>query len=293
MPKSRYSLLDVIASKRDLLTCVGYRVNNIYDINAKTYAIKLHQSGTEAGKIGSTKKLLLLESGVRFHLTSFTRDKSDNPSPFTMKLRKHLRGKRLVDVQQLGMDRVVCFTFGSGEASYHLILELYDKGNIILCDYRYGIFSNNFTKKIIRILNEKNCEIYVDQQSTTKDPDISKFKNINYLILNNLEYKKIFKIYKIDGKNLLTKLSKLQKIFNIKSFVVKTGSKGCLVFKNNKIIKSKPPPKFYSNLNTIGAGDYFLACFVNKYKENLPKRIKLSNDYAFSKIIGKSKVKKY
>lgn len=173
------------------------------------------------------------------------------------------------------------------------ITKLNKFSNIILCDYRYGIFSNNFTKKIIRILNEKKCVIYVDQQSTTKDPDISKFKNINYLILNNLEYQKIFKIYKIDGKNLLTKLSKLQKISNIKTFVVKTGSKGCLVFKNNKIIKSKPPLKVYSNLNTIGAGDYFLACFVNKSKENLPKRIKLSNDYAFSKIVGKSKVKKY
>ena len=165
MPKSRYSLLDVIASKRDLLTCVGYRVNNIYDINAKTYAIKLHQSGTEAGKIGSTKKLLLLESGVRFHLTSFTRDKSDNPSPFTMKLRKHLRGKRLVDVQQLGMDRVVCFTFGSGEASYHLILELYDKGNIILCDYQYeilGLLRSHTFDNETRVANRQIYPLFND-----------------------------------------------------------------------------------------------------------------------------------
>ena len=134
MPKSRFALLDVIAAKQQLLECVGYRVNNIYDINDKTYAFKLHQTGQQ-----KDKKLLLMESGIRFHLTSFTRDKSDNPSPFTMKLRKHLRGKRLVNVQQLGMDRVVSFDFGSGEAAYHLILELYDKGNIVLCDYQYAI----------------------------------------------------------------------------------------------------------------------------------------------------------
>ena len=102
MPKSRYALLDVIASKRDVTDIVGYRINNIYDINQKTYAIKLQQTGAEGGG----KRLLLLESGIRFHCTSFTRDKSDNPSPFTMKLRKHLRGKRLVSCQQLGMDRV-------------------------------------------------------------------------------------------------------------------------------------------------------------------------------------------
>lgn len=173
------------------------------------------------------------------------------------------------------------------------ITKLNKFSNIILCDYRYGIFSNNFTKKIIRILNDKECVIYVDQQSTSKNPDILKFKNINYLILNKLEYNKIFKIYKIHGKNLLIKLSKLQKIFNINTFIVKTGSKGCFIFKNNKIINSKLPPKVHSNVNTIGAGDYFLACFVNKSKVNLLKRIKLSNDYAFSKIVGKSKVRKY
>lgn len=165
--------------------------------------------------------------------------------------------------------------------------------NVVLCDYRYGIFSNNFTKKIIRILNEKRCEIYVDQQSTTKEPDILKFKNINYLILNQSEYKKIFKKYKINEKNLILKLYKLQQIFKIKSFIIKTGSKGCSVFYDNKIINSKKPQKVNSNLNTIGAGDYFLASFVNNYDETISKRIKYSNNYAFSKIIGKSKPNKY
>jgi predicted ribosome quality control (RQC) complex YloA/Tae2 family protein len=66
-----------------------------------------------------------LESGVRFHTTCYTREKSDVPSPVSMKLRKHIRGKRLVDVSQLGVDRVVDFTFGSGEAEHHILLELY------------------------------------------------------------------------------------------------------------------------------------------------------------------------
>ena len=67
MPKSRFALLDVIAAKQQLLGCVGYRVNNIYDINDKTYAFKLHQTGQQ-----KDKKLLLMESGIRFHLTSFS-----------------------------------------------------------------------------------------------------------------------------------------------------------------------------------------------------------------------------
>lgn len=50
------------------------------------------------------------------------------PSGFSMKLRKHIRTKRLEDVRQVGMDRVVDFKFGSGESANHVILELYAQG---------------------------------------------------------------------------------------------------------------------------------------------------------------------
>lgn len=36
----------------------------------------------------------------------FCRDKSNTPSGFTLKLRKHIRTRRLEDVRQLGYDRV-------------------------------------------------------------------------------------------------------------------------------------------------------------------------------------------
>lgn len=51
-----------------------------------------------------------------------------------IKMRKHLRNKRLECLTQLGMDRIVDMQFGSGEAAYHVILELYDRGNIVLTD---------------------------------------------------------------------------------------------------------------------------------------------------------------
>ena len=57
----------------------------------------------------------------------YQKEKSSTPSNFTLKLRKHLRARRLEDVRQLGVDRIVDFQFGSGEAAYHLILELYSQ----------------------------------------------------------------------------------------------------------------------------------------------------------------------
>ena len=58
-----------------------------------------------------------------------------------MKLRRYLRLKRLEDVHQIGYDRVVDMKFGYGENAYHVILELYGQGNVILTDYNYEILS--------------------------------------------------------------------------------------------------------------------------------------------------------
>lgn len=58
-----------------------------------------------------------------------------------MKLRKHLRTKKLEKIEQLGIDRVIDLTFGKGEAAYHILVELYASGNVILTDHDYTILS--------------------------------------------------------------------------------------------------------------------------------------------------------
>ncbi|CAM9319563.1 unnamed protein product [Chrysoparadoxa australica] len=131
--KTRFTQPDVVAMVRDLRSSVlGLRVVNVYDVDQKTYLLKLANPGEE-------KVMLLLESGVRFHTTRYSRDKPDMPSAFSMKLRKHIRSKRLESVRQLGTDRVVDFRFGSGESTCHILLELYASGNIILTDGKYEV----------------------------------------------------------------------------------------------------------------------------------------------------------
>ena len=112
---------------------IGLRVVNIYDIDTKV-SLKSHfcvsdrkphlqftdlsfQVGISRQREGMeciiqrkakltmvsfpVQVVLLLESGIRFHSTSYARDKSDMPSVFAMKLRKSLRTKRLDDVRQV------------------------------------------------------------------------------------------------------------------------------------------------------------------------------------------------
>ena len=45
-------------------------------------------------------------------------------------MRKHLRGRRLEKIELVGIDRIVDLQFGSDEAAYHVILELYDRVRI-------------------------------------------------------------------------------------------------------------------------------------------------------------------
>ncbi|XP_010745067.3 ribosome quality control complex subunit NEMF [Larimichthys crocea] len=132
--KTRFTTVDIRAVIAEInANYVGMRVNNVYDIDNKTYLIRLQKPDSKA--------VLLVESGTRIHSTDFEWPKNMMPSGFAMKCRKHLKSRRLTQVKQLGIDRIVDIQFGSDEAAYHLIIELYDRGNVILADHEYTILN--------------------------------------------------------------------------------------------------------------------------------------------------------
>ncbi|XP_023133201.1 ribosome quality control complex subunit NEMF [Amphiprion ocellaris] len=132
--KTRFTTVDIRAVIAEInANYIGMRVNNVYDIDNKTYLIRLQKPDSKA--------ILLIESGTRIHSTDFEWPKNMMPSGFAMKCRKHLKTRRLTQVKQLGIDRIVDMQFGSDEAAYHLIIELYDRGNIILADHEYTILN--------------------------------------------------------------------------------------------------------------------------------------------------------
>jgi predicted ribosome quality control (RQC) complex YloA/Tae2 family protein len=94
MVKSRFTTIDVSAAVTNIRAkCLGMRASNIYDLNPKSYVIKL--------ALNEKKYSLFLESGTRVHTTKYVREKPKIPSVFTLKLRKHIRTKRLESIQQV------------------------------------------------------------------------------------------------------------------------------------------------------------------------------------------------
>jgi len=82
---------------------------------------------------------LLIESGKRAHLTSALPHPPKFPPPFAMLLRKHISGGRVLSIKQHGIQRIVTFDIGKRGTEYHLVVELYDEGNVVLCDQHYTI----------------------------------------------------------------------------------------------------------------------------------------------------------
>ena len=130
-----------------------------YDVDNKTYLFKMALPERD-------KVTLLMESGVRFHTTKFEREKSAMPSNFVMKLRKHLRTRRIESIRQLGQHRVIDFKFGVGENAGHIILELYAGGNLILTDYKYKILTALRTHEYDEDSKVAAHEIYPIAQAT-------------------------------------------------------------------------------------------------------------------------------
>ncbi len=120
MARKSMNVVDVMAWIRKTgEKLVGYRVANIYQIN-NIIIIKLK---------GNTTLMLALEGGKRIHITNRILPVESKLSPFSMILRKELRGQRLKSVSQINNDRIIRMTF-SNELS--LIVELLPRGTIVL-----------------------------------------------------------------------------------------------------------------------------------------------------------------
>lgn len=107
-------------------------VNKVYQFSPTHLVIRLN--GQEHARWN-----LLIENGKRTHLTWSLPVPPKMPASFAMLLRKHLAGGKVLCVAQYGIQRIFVLDIGKHGTVYHLVVELFDDGNVVLCTEDYTI----------------------------------------------------------------------------------------------------------------------------------------------------------
>jgi predicted ribosome quality control (RQC) complex YloA/Tae2 family protein len=163
LPKKEFTSFDASAAVHELKDAlVNSRVNNVYQLDAKTLLLKLH-------KTDKPPLRLVMEAGRRLHLTAYALEKPLVPPAFCMALRKHLRGAWLTSVEQYEFERIIIFYFKTKTGMLRLILELFGEGNIILTSEKGEILQALIFKRM-RDRNILRNEIFQFPPSSGKNP---------------------------------------------------------------------------------------------------------------------------
>ncbi|MEM1549398.1 MAG: ribosome rescue protein RqcH [Candidatus Methanomethylicia archaeon] len=120
--KRSLNALDLMAIVRELntLSKTAY-INNIYGISENIFLFKF----------GGVKCSLVYEFGRRINITGFDFEKPKIPSQFCSFLRSKLLRSKVLNVSQMGFDRIVNFQLDNGLS---IIFEIMDNGNLLILD---------------------------------------------------------------------------------------------------------------------------------------------------------------
>ncbi len=107
-------------------TLVGAKIDQIYQYDTKTFAIRFHKSG-----FGKLELLILLP-----HCVYITKQRPAAPKKqlsMSSYFRKSIKGMFVEEIFQPGFTRVLCFKLAFKDVFKYVFIELFDKGNIIVC----------------------------------------------------------------------------------------------------------------------------------------------------------------
>ncbi|MBI2140026.1 NFACT family protein [Candidatus Woesearchaeota archaeon] len=123
--KKSLASIEIRQIVKELQSLIGSKLDTIYHPKEGELYLLFHITG-------EGKKILKIISGKFFYITS-SRPIAGEPSGFCLLLRKHIDNARVKEIRQLESERIVAVTFEKEEQK-KLYIELFGRGNIILCD---------------------------------------------------------------------------------------------------------------------------------------------------------------
>ncbi len=166
--KRKLTGLDIRHLARELFSLEGRIVKKVYSMNGHTFSFIFYP------EVNGCRELVVDINGFVF-LTDLKWKKPEVPPPFVMSLRKHLEGKRVSYISQIGMERILTLELIGKESSLKLILELFGGGNILLAEDTNKIISllrrakyKGRTLKVGEIYKPPKEEPVLDEWSSSK-----------------------------------------------------------------------------------------------------------------------------
>lgn len=138
----------------------------------------------------SSKDILLIEPGIRIHLTS---EADDGISHFCNILRKKARRDKVIDIYQVGFDRVIVFELSRQK----IVIEFFSGGNVFILD--------EFDKVVEVFRVVKELDIIKNTQYVFNPAEFD-FSWENFC---NMEFKEFLPFEKELVDNLIKKINKL------------------------------------------------------------------------------------
>jgi len=144
--KPQLSSIELRAVVLELQHLVGGKIDQIYEQNDE-FTIRIHSRG---------KEMLCFMPGKYIYIKK-EKPAMEQPGGFCMQLRKNLTQSRIASISQLGAQRIVAFDIEANESTYRLIIELFAKGNVLLCEH-------NVIKGVLHQLRTSSRELFVGKE---------------------------------------------------------------------------------------------------------------------------------
>lgn len=168
------SNLDIFTVTNELNNLLsGARVDKSFQPTKDIVVMRFHVPGT--GRVD-----LVMQCGSRIHTSQYPLENPTNPPTFPMLLRKRIKGAHVESIKQHNFDRVVEIRVKK-DKYYTVIVELFDKGNIILLDDENNI-----------ILPLKRKQMTSRDISSKKEYVFPEERGINPITATEEEFKSLF-----------------------------------------------------------------------------------------------------
>ncbi len=114
----------------ELQEFVGFYVDRFYELGDGRFRIKLSKKGAQAN--------LQIILSHTINKTKYI-EKGEQPTDFTMAVRKRIEGFQIKSIKQLNNDRIVMLELKKGDSEANLIAEMFGGGNLIITDNTMGM----------------------------------------------------------------------------------------------------------------------------------------------------------